>query len=70
MSSKPLKSPGAERIARAAARILKSDGRAMASQYIYGTMEQWAKETGNRAPMQWEVLAVADRSMYLMEHPL
>ena len=69
MSKEPLKHPELERIAVAAAKILKTDGKAMASQYVYGALEA-AGLFDLKNPMKsklkgWEIYAIADRSEYL-----
>jgi hypothetical protein len=67
----PLKNPDLEAIAQQAAKVLKADGKAMASQYIYGALE--AKELyfiGFPAKCKlkaWELYAIADRSQAIAE---
>jgi len=78
----PMKNEECERIAQAAARVPRADGKPMASQYIYGALEaagllvQVVKK-GNGAEYsrlkssikRWEIQAVADRAHWLFEHP-
>lgn len=67
----PLKDPELEAIAQAAAKVLKADGKATASQYLYGALE--AKELyflGSPAKCKlkaWELYAIADRSQAIAE---
>lgn len=61
----PLKEPF-EGIAQAASRILVSDGTAMAQSYIYGAVEKEGIPD-YRNLTRWEVRAIADRSLFLVE---
>ena len=62
-----LKSPELERIAQAATKTLTSDGKAAASAYIYGALEQaglYDMAHPARSKLKaWEVWAIADRSL-------
>ena len=69
MSSQPLKNPDLEALAAQAAKVLKADGKAMASQYIFGALENMGlydlKFPTESKLKGWEVYAIADRSLKL-----
>jgi hypothetical protein len=67
----PMKDEECERIAQAAARVLKADGKPTASQYIYGALEGNGAEYSRlkSSIKQWEIQALADRALWLFEHP-
>ena len=69
--SQPLKNPGLEALAAATARVLKADGKAMASQYLLGALESkglYDLKNPKKSKLKgWEVHAIADRSLALME---
>lgn len=69
--SKPLKNPELEALALSTARVLKADGKAMATQYIYGALENMGlydlKNPAKSKLKGWEVLVIADRSLALVE---
>lgn len=71
MSSQPLKNPDLEALAAQAAKVLKADGKAMASQYIFGALENMRlydlKNPAKSKLRGWEVYAIADRSLKLSE---
>ena len=71
MSSQPLKDPELEALAAQAAKVLKADGKAMASQYIFGALENMGlydlKNPAKSKLKPWEVHAIADRSLKLSE---
>ena len=67
----PINNPELEAIAQAAAKVLKADGKAMASQYIYGALEEKGLYTsGNPSKCKmkaWELYALAARAQAIME---
>lgn len=69
MSSQPLKNHDLEALAAQAAKVLKADGKAMASQYILGALENMGlydlKFPAECKLKAWEVHAIADRSLKL-----
>ena len=71
MSSQPIKNPDLEALAAQAAKVLKVDGKAVASQYIFGALESNGlydlKDPKKSQLKAWEVYAIADRSLALME---
>ena len=68
--SQPLKNPDLEALAAATARVLKANGKAMATQYIYGALENMGlydlKDPKKSKLKGWEVHAIADRSLALV----
>ena len=66
----PLKNPDLEALAAATARVLKADGRAMASQYLMGALEYkglYDLKNPKKSKLKgWEVHAIADRSLAIM----
>ena len=71
MSSQPLKNPTLEALAAQAAKVLKVDGKAVASQYIFGALENMGlydlKNPAKSKLKAWEVYTIADRSLKLSE---
>ena len=71
MSSQPLKNPDLEALAAQAAKVLKVDWKAVASQYIFGALENMGlydlKFPAECKLKAWEVYAIADRSLKLSE---
>lgn len=67
----PLKDPELEAIAQAAAKVLKADGKAMASQYVFGALEVkglYLLGFPNECKLKaWELYAIADRSQAIAE---
>lgn len=67
--SQPLKNPDLEALAASTAKVLKADGKAMATQYIYGALENMGlydlKNPAKSKLKAWEVYAIADRSLAL-----
>ena len=68
--SQPLKNPDLEALAASTAKVLKTDGKAMANQYIYGALEAKGlydlKDPKKSKLKGWEVHAIADRSLALV----
>lgn len=69
--NKPLTNEALETIAQAASRILATDGKAMATQYVYGALEAqglFDMAHPKRSKIkQWEIFALADRSLFLSQ---
>jgi len=67
----PLKDPELEAIAQQAAKVLKADGKAMASQYIFGALEAkslYPRGFPNECKLKaWELYAIADRSQAIAD---
>ena len=70
--SRPFPDPRIEGVACATARVLLADGRAMASQYLVGALENLGllnMVNFRRSKMKlWEVQAVADRALWISQH--
>lgn len=67
----PLKNPELEAIAQATAKVLKVSGKAMATQYLYGALEEkglYFHGFPAKCKLKaWEIYAIADRSQAIME---
>lgn len=68
-----LKDATLETIAQAASRVLKANGKAMASQYILSALNEQGfisipQKKKDKLP-HWGILAVADRSLWLSTNP-
>lgn len=71
--TEPLKDETLETIAQAASRVLKTEGKAMASQFILSALNEHGfisipQKKTDKLP-HWGILAVADRSLWLSTNP-
>lgn len=69
--SHPLKSPDLEALAASTAKVLKANGKVMASHYLLGALESKGlydlKNPKKSKLKAWEVNAIAGRSLTLMK---
>lgn len=69
--SQPLKNPDLEALAASTAKVLKANGKAMASQYLLGALEAkglYDRKDPKKSKLKaWEVNAIAARSLALLE---